>query len=144
MAWPTGQQVPTDNLDSSTGNPSLARIDLYNAVLYLNAIIAAANEEYGPVVTNGFNKINTAQLPNVIAVEGDASLEPTTKIVTVKDTLRLNQRTTEQILAVTGSEIGDVMMCNDAVDGAGTGPAICFWDGTEWKFMLLSGLTTLE
>lgn len=144
MAWPTGQQVDTTNLSSSTANPSLARIDLHDMAVYLNAIIAGKNQPEGPLVLNGFGQIDTNKIPNTVQVTGNLSLEPDTKIVNVKDCLRLNPQLVVQIQASTATYIaGDMMMVVDAPDGAGTGPAIAFYDGTDWKFMLFSGLSTL-
>lgn len=144
MAWPTGAQVSTTNLSSSTANPSLARLDLYSAVTYLNTIIADANQPDGALVLNGLGTIDTDKLPNVMQVPGNLSLEPDSTIVNVRDTLRLNAKTSAQIAASTATYVaGDMMVVTDAPDGAGTGPAICFYDGTDWKFMLFSSLTTL-
>jgi hypothetical protein len=144
MAWPTGSQVDTSNLSTSTANPSLARIDLNEAVTYLNTIIADANQPEGALVLDGFGLITTDKLPNVMQVTGNLSLEPTTTIVNVRDTLRLASKTQEQLEASTATyTVGDIMVISDAPDGAGTGPAVCFYDGTEWKFMLFSSLTTL-
>jgi hypothetical protein len=144
MAWPTGSQVDTSNLSTSTANPSLARIDLYNAVTYLNTIIADANEPEGALVLDGFGLITTDKLPNVMQVTGNLSLEPSTTIVNVRDTLRLASKTKAQIAASTATyTVGDMMIVTDATSGGGTGPAICFYNGTVWKYMLFSSLTTL-
>jgi hypothetical protein len=144
MAWPTGQQVSTTNLSSSTANPSLARMDLNDAVVYLNAIIASKNEPEGACVLDGFGEISTYQIPNVIIVAGDLSLQPQSTVVNIRDTLRLEPKTLVEHGADTATHFaGDMKFVVDAVDGSGTGPAIIIYDGTDWKKLLLSGLGEL-
>lgn len=144
MVWPTGQQASTSNLDSSTDNPSLARLDLYDAVTYLNAIIASKNEADGACVLDSFGQIPTSQIPNTIEVVGNLALEPSTTIVNIKDTLRIEPKSMDQHAADTATHFaGDMKFITDAVDGAGTGPALAIYDGTDWKKILLSGLDDL-
>jgi hypothetical protein len=141
MAWPTGQQVDTTNLDNGADNPALARIDLYQALVYLNQIIASQNQEFGAVVTDGTNKISGSQIPNVIQMGGSISLEPTGKRINIKNFLNLNALTTAQLNALTiDFFLGDVVLISDADSGS---PAVCFYDGTDWKKLPLSGLSVL-
>lgn len=144
MAWPTGSQVDTTNLSSSTANPSLARLDLHDAVVYLNTIIADANQADGALVLNGFGLIDTNKLPNVMQVTGNFVLQPSTTIVNIKDTLRIEPKTMVQHAADSATHFaGDMKFITNAVDGAGTGPALAIYDGTNWKKLLLSSLSNL-
>jgi hypothetical protein len=59
----------------------------------------------------------------------------------VSNTVKLDSATMEAMSTTFVS--GDMAMVSDAPDGASTGPAVCFYNGTDWKFMLFSGLTTL-
>jgi hypothetical protein len=141
MTWPTGQSVDTSNVSSSTGNPSLARLDIYNAFTYLNSIIASANQAYGACVLNSGGTIAGNQLPNTMGITGDVSIEPTTKVVQIKNVLRLNPQTTTEIAAMSTSfGIGDVMMCSNGDSG---NPCLILHDGTAWRKLPLSGLSTL-
>lgn len=144
MTWPTGQQADTSNLDSSTDNPSLARLDLYDALTYLNAIIASKNQPDGACVLDSFGEIPAGTIPNTLAVVGNMALEPSTTIVNIRDTLRLEPKSMDQHAADTATHFaGDMKFITDAVDGAGTGPALAIYDGTDWKKLLLSSLDTL-
>jgi len=141
MAWPTGQQADRSNLNSGSDNPSLARIDLYNALGYVNDMIASENAASGVVVSNAFNKISSNQIPNNVQITGNLSLEPDTKWVSVKNILNVVPLTTSQLQALTISwQLGDIAIVSDADAGD---PAIAFYDGTDWKYMPFSGLTTL-
>lgn len=146
MTFPSGLSASTQNLDSSTDNPSLARSDLYDAVTYLNAIIDSENQTDGVVVLNNVGKLDSEMIPNTVAVTGNIMLEPTEQVVGIKNVMRLYPLTIDELDTLgdtTVFTIGDTCIISDAVDGAGTGPAIAFFDGTDWKFMLFSGLTTL-
>ena len=141
MAWPTGQQATTSNLDNGADNPALARIDLYEALVLLNQIIASQNSAFGAVVTDGTNKISGSQIPNVIQMGGNISLEPTGKRINIKNLLNLNPLTTAQLNALTiDLFLGDVVLVSDADAGA---PAVCFYTGTGWKKLPFSSLSDL-
>lgn len=141
MTWPTGQQANRDNLSSGSDNPGLARIDLDQALEYLNDIIASQNTAYGAVVSNGFNQISSNQIPNNIQISGSLSLEPTNKWVSIKNVLNLVPLTTSQLAALTNEwQLGDMAMISDADAGD---PAICFFDGTDWKKLPLGDMGVL-
>lgn len=141
MVWPTGSQVTRDNLNAGSDNPSLARVDLYTALGYLNDIIASENTALGAVVTDAFNKISSDQIPNNVLITNNLSLEPSTKWVSVKNVLNLVPLTTAQLNALANTwQLGDIAVISDADSG---NPAICFYDGTNWKKMPFSSLSTL-
>ena len=141
MTFPTGQVITTTNLSASTARPSDARADLLLAVQTINTIVADANTAGGVPILSGAGEIVSTQLPSNYAPADDLVLNPATGIVKVQDVLRLQQLTTVQILALATPVLGDVALSVDADDGD---PAICFHDGTDWKFLALSSLTTLE
>lgn len=140
MAFPT-TPANTTNLSAGTNNPALARVDLYNALVLLNDLIASANQANGACVLNGFGKIASSMVPNFIQTTGELSLEPSEQIVTIKYIQRLVPQTTAQLQAMTGPFIlGDIAMVSDADSG---NPAIAFYDGADWKYLAFSSLTAL-
>jgi hypothetical protein len=140
MTFPTGQVITTTNLSSATAKPSDARADLLLAVQTINTIVADANSAGGVAVLNGSGEIVSSQLPSNYAPADDLVLNPTTGLVKVQDVLRLQQLTSAQILALATPALGDIAL---STDGDGGDPAICFHDGTDWKYLALSSLTTL-
>jgi hypothetical protein len=141
MTFPTGQVITTTNLAAATAKPSDARADLLLAVQTINTIVGGANQGSGVPILTGAGEIASNQLPSNYAPADDLVLNPSTGIVKVQDILRLQQLNTAQILALATPVLGDVALSTDADDGD---PAICFHDGTDWKFLALSSLTTLE
>jgi hypothetical protein len=141
MVWPVNQQANTSNIDSAVKSPQLARQDLFNALVLLNQVIASANGSSGAVITNTFNKINPQQLPNNIAMLGNISLQPDTGWVNIQSVLNISPQTTEQLEAsALTPELGDVVIVSDADAGS---PAVCFYDGTDWRKLPFSTLSVL-
>jgi hypothetical protein len=139
MVWPVDAEANLTNLNSGDGNPSLARIDLYNALVLLNDVIGSANEPAGALVLDNFGKINANMVPSTLT--GSISIEPPEQIVTLKYVLKIVPQTTAQLQAMTGPFLfGDIAMVSDADAGE---PAVCFYDGTNWRKMPLSTLDTL-
>jgi hypothetical protein len=140
MAFPANP-ANTSNLASGTNNPSFARLDLYNALVLLNEIIASANQPSGACVLNAFGKIDSSMVPNFVQTAGELSLEPTDQVVTIKYIQRLVPLTTAQLNAIeTPFIMGDCAVVSDADAGD---PAICFYDGTEWRKLPFSTLDPL-
>jgi hypothetical protein len=142
MTFPTGQVIPTSNLSSSTAKPSDARADLLLAVETINTIVADSNAAYGVAVLDGAGQILSSQLPAQYSPSDDLVLAPTTAIVKIQDILRLQVQTKTNVLALTGSAIGDVVLVAD--DLTGVNPKLALWDGSHWKYLALSSLTTLS
>lgn len=142
MTFPTGQVIPTDNLDSSTAKPSDARPDLLLAVETINTIVADADSAYGVAVLDGAAQIKSDQLPAQYSPGDDLVLSPSTGIVKIQDILRLQIMPKATVLALTGSVVGDTVMAADDLTGAN--PKIAFFDGTNWKYIALSSMTTLS
>lgn len=134
--------IDTTNVSSSTANPALARIDINEAFIALNQIIAGKNAVDGVVVLDNNGKIGVNMIPNNVNITGNLALLPSSTIVEVWNTLRLNAQTKAQIQASTATYfMGDLMMCSDAVGG--TSPGLCIYDGSAWRVLDLSTLSTL-
>jgi hypothetical protein len=131
MTFPT-TPIVTDNLDSATDDPSLAREDLLDAVTKLNTIIAEAGLASGVSVLNGSGQVPTAQIPPTITTTGTLTLNPTSGVVNIQNVLRLTQLPTETILTFTGNVSGDMVMCSN-VGNVASNPGVAFYNGTAWR-----------
>jgi hypothetical protein len=138
MTFPLSTTIPTSNLNSPDSDPSLARVDLLQAVQLLNQIIASANGNNGVLVLNGLGKISAARLPGSLAVTGDISLQPSTGVININRVLRLqNTFTTDLGTAATGTtspSAGDLVFL---VDGDAGQPCIGCYDGSQWRVIRL-------
>ena len=134
MTFPLSTTIPTSNLNSPDSDPSLARVDLLQAVQLLNQIIASANAVNGVLVLNGLAKINASSLPGNLTITGDISLQPSTGVININRVLRLqNTFTTDLGTAATGTtspSAGDLVYL---VDGDAGQPCIGCYDGTRWR-----------
>lgn len=133
MTFPTST-ISTANLDSAADSPASARADLLNAVQSLNTIITEANGAGGVVILGGTGKLSTAVMPTTITVTGNQIIEPTTRIVSIRDVLRLTAQPKSDIDLITGMAAGDIAYCTD---GAGGSPCLAVYDGTSWKRVAL-------
>lgn len=136
MAFPN-TQIQTDNLDSDADNPSLARADLYNAVVALNTIIADANTANSVAVLNAAGTISGTQIPLTVTPTGTLTLAPTTGVVKIQDVLRLQILTTSQITSRVGPAAGD---CAYSTDGDGGTPCLAVYDGSAWRVVRLQAV----
>jgi hypothetical protein len=139
MTFPT-TAIPTTNLDSSTDDPSQARANLLTAVQYINTIIAEKNTANGVVVCQGDGTISATLMPTTLAPTGQLTLAPSNTIVKVEDILRLQGIPSSVLKNLTDVAAGDIALATDADSG---NPAICFYTGTEWKYLPQASLTTL-
>lgn len=133
MTFPTSS-ISTANLDSASDNPASARADLLSAVQSLNTIITEANTANGVVVLGGTGKISTAILPTTIAVTGTQIIEPTQRVVNIRDVLRLTAQPKSDIDLIVGMVAGDIAYCTDGDAGA---DCLAVYDGTSWKRIAL-------
>jgi hypothetical protein len=130
MAFPTGTEIPTDNLDSATADPSLARSDLFDAVTAVNDIIASANEASGVLVLTGTGKIPSGIMPDSITLpDGVQIINPASGFVNIRNVLRLQQQTKSQVDAITEMISGDVVFVTNGNAGA---PCLAVYNGTSW------------
>ena len=137
MTFPSSP-VNTSNLDSGSDDPSLARVDLLDAVEKLNTIINEAGTANGVCVLSGTGKIPSNAMPVQISLSsGVQVINPTSGIVNIQDVLRMQQMTSADILALVDPVAGDIAF---ATDGDSTAPALCLYDGTDWRTLSLSSL----
>jgi hypothetical protein len=141
MTFPS-TTVSTANLDSASDDPSLARADLLDAVQKLNTIISEANTANGVVVLNSTGKIPSSSIPGQIALpSGVQVINPADGIVNIRDVLRMQQLTSVEVLALAAPQAGDIAF---ATDGDSTAPALCIYDGDDWRTLSLSSLGFLS
>lgn len=139
MTFPS-TTINTTNLDAATDDPSLARTDLFNAVTALNSIISEADIAGGVALLNGSGQYDSAKMPTTLSVTGTQTISPTSGKVSIQDVLRLSQLPTASINALTGNQLGDIAISTDANAG---NAAICFYDGTNWRYMGFGNLSVL-
>ena len=138
MTFPT-QQIDTTHLDSGADDPSLARADLLLALQTINTILSTANSGYGVLVLQSDGTVNPTKLPGTLAPTGQLTLNPSNGIVKVQNILRLQQIPASVLLGLTATT-GDVALCSDIDAG---GPAICLYDGTNWKYTPKASMSTV-
>jgi len=142
MTFPTGTTISTANLDSATDSPANARADLLATVNAVNSIIASENQANGVCVLNGSGKLPSSTIPPQITLSsGVQVINPTDGVVNIRDVLRLQQMTTVDILALATPVAGDIAF---ATDGDSTAPALCIYDGDDWRTLSLSSLGFLS
>jgi hypothetical protein len=139
MTFPT-TPISTDNLNSSADDPSLARADLLQAVETINTILDTANQGYGVVVLQSDGTIDPTVLPGTLAPTGQLTLYPSNGFVKVQNILRLQQIPVSTLTILTDVEAGDVALATDADSG---NPALCIYDGTDWKYLPMASWTTV-
>ena len=130
MTFPT-TTVNTSNLDSSSDDPSLARVDILDAVNKLNQIISNADAAFGVSVLDGSGYIKSGQLPPSMNINGTLTLAPVTGIVNVQSLLRVTPQTETVIVATTAQE-GDIMVCANLITSGANVGGIAFYNGTSW------------
>jgi hypothetical protein len=130
MAFPT-TTISTDNLDSATDDPSLARGDILDAVEKLNTIIDEASGADGVCVLDGSGLVPSAQLPATYSTVGTTTFTPGTGIVNIQDRLRLTPLNNATIVALSDPQLGDIVIASNI--SANAGPGIVFYSGTDWR-----------
>lgn len=135
MGWGTVGNVSTDNLDSATDNPSLARADLYAAMLELQNVINGRASANGVASLNASSKIPSAQLPDTLTSSSGQPilLQPSSGRVTIQDILKLTPKTVTELNALTAFE-GDIAYCSNGDAGS---KCIAIYDGSAWKVISL-------
>ena len=131
MSFPTST-ISTANLDSSADDPSLARVDLLDAVTKLNTIISEADTAYGVPILNSSGLIKSTQLPTTISAAGTQVLSPSTGIVNIQSILRISPQSEATIVALTGVQEGDMVLCANLISGNANVGGIAFYTGTSW------------
>jgi hypothetical protein len=68
------------------------------------------------------------------------TLNPVSTIVKIEDILRLQLIPSSVLKNLSTPIAGDVALSSDADAG---NPALCFYDGTDWRFMPMAGWSTV-
>jgi hypothetical protein len=139
MSFPASTtQVPTENLDSGSDNPSLARVDLLQTVQLLNQIIDGQNAADGVAVLDSSGNIPSSKLPQTIAYAGAGYqyIAPAGGIVEIQSLLRLAPLLKVQVQALNTSTLasGTVAYCSNVSTGTA---ALVVWNGSAWKQIAL-------
>lgn len=133
MTFPLGQSINTSNLDSSSDDPSQARIDLYNLVVLVNQLVASANSAQGVCVLDSSGLIPNANMNGYFSVLGDVSLRPSSGVINVRNVLRMNQLAAADIGISVGTDeptAGDIIYL---LDGDAGRPCLGVYDGASWR-----------
>lgn len=138
MTFPT-TPVTTTHLSSPSADPSLARADLLTAVEYINTIIDEKNTADGVVVLQGDGTIASTLMPTAIR-PSTLTLGPDSTVVKIEDILRLQLIPKAVLMNLTTPIAGDIALSSDADSG---NPALCFYDGINWRFMPIAGWSTV-
>lgn len=135
MSWGTAANVTTNNLNSATDDPSQARIELYNALIELIAVINGRGAANGVAALNSSGKITNTQLPDTITSSSGQPLllSPSSGRVTVEDILKLTPQTVTELEGITAFE-GDIAYCSNGDAGS---KCIAVYDGSDWKVISL-------
>lgn len=135
MTFPTGTVISTTNVSTADSNPSLARTDIYDLIVAFNQLVASVNTASGVAALNGDGTLSSQYLPTTYATSGDLQLRPTSKIVNIRDVLRMAQRLTADNSLLTGSVAGDIIYLTDGDRGL---PCLAVYDGTNWRIVRLA------
>lgn len=136
MAFPSGTQIITTNIDTANGDPSQARVDLYNLILAFNQLVASENTASGVCVLNASGKIAAAFLPaNYTTASGQLQLAPANGIVNINRVLRLTQTNADDlgsVLGTTSPSAGDLAYLTNGDAGQ---PCLACYDGSNWRIV---------
>jgi hypothetical protein len=135
MTFPTGTVISTTNVSTADSNPSLARTDIYDLIVAFNQLVASVNTASGVAALNGDGTLSSQYLPTTYATSGDLQLRPSSKIVNIRDVLRMAQRLTADNSLLTGSVAGDIIYLTDGDAGR---PCLAVYDGTNWRVVRLA------
>ncbi len=134
MTFPTGTVIPTTNVETVDSSPALARADIYSLIVAFNQLVASQNLASGVAVLNGDGTLSSEYLPANYTKTGDITILPSSKIVNIKDVLRLAQRLTADNSLLTSPVAGDIIYLTDGDAG---NPCLSVYDGTKWRVVRL-------
>jgi len=134
MSFPTAStQIPTTNLASGTANPSLARQNLLDLTTAVNSIISSQNAAGGVMVLDGGGQVPSDKLPGSITLaSGTQIINPVSRVVNVRDFLRIQVQTTAQITAYASPQQGDIACASDGDAGR---QCLTIYDGSAWRVL---------
>lgn len=119
MGWGNAGNVSTTNLDNANDDPSLARNDLYLALIELAAVINGRDTSNGVCPLDASSLVPNTKLPNTLisSSANDLTLTPNTGRVTVNDILKLNPQTVNDLENLT-VQAGDIAYCSNGDAGS--------------------------
>lgn len=137
MSFPTGTVIDTTNLSTAAGDPSLARADLFTTVTAVNGIISSADQPSGVAMLSAVGKYDSSKFPTTITAT--TILAPSGGVLSIQDIVRLTAIRSADFAGLT-SQLGDIAISDDA---AGGNPALCVYDGTDWRYLAMGNLTVI-
>ena len=134
MSFPASStQIVTTNLASGTANPSLARQNLLDLVTAVNEIIAGQNAAGGVMVLDGGGLVPSNQLPaSITLASGTQIINPVSRVVNVRDFLRIQVQTSAQITSYSTPQQGDIACSSDGDAGR---QCLTIYDGSNWRVL---------
>jgi hypothetical protein len=136
MTFPSGQQISTANVSSSTGDPSLARADIYDLMVAFNQLVASENSQQGVLVLDSSGKIAGTFLPATYSTtSGQLQLQAANGVVNIQRVLRLHQFNADDLgsaLGTTSPTAGDLIFLTNGDAGQ---PCLGCYDGTAWRIV---------
>jgi hypothetical protein len=117
MAFPSGANLTTTNLDSSADDPSLARADLLDLMNKVQDIIDSENSADGVVVLDSSGQLDSTILPTNWQPESLTISALNTGIVQINDQVGLGPMTKAELAgyaAVAYAGLGWITICQDA------------------------------
>ncbi len=136
MGWGTSGNVTTVHLNSGSDDPSQARVEIYNALVELQAVIGGRATSNGVAPLDASSKITNTYLPDTIASSfaTDLTVAPATNRTVFQNIISLTPRTVSQLTILTANE-GDIAYCSNG-DAGNPCLAVCKGtsdsNGTEW------------
>lgn len=139
MSFPSSTtQISTDNLDSGSDNPALARADLLQTVQLVNQIIAGQNAAGGALVLDGTGLVPSSRFPQTISYSGGGNqiISPANGVVEIQSLVRLAPLLKVQVQAINTATLasGTVAYCSNVSTGTA---ALVVWNGSAWKQIAL-------
>lgn len=130
MAWANVSNVVTDNVDSASKNPALAREDLYNALVELQNVINGRGAASGVASLDSTSKVPQNQInPVLTSTSGEITLQPNNTRVNIEDIINLNPVDYSSLPASPSK--GDVAyLTTDG--GSGSIEQLVFYNGSDW------------
>ena len=134
--------IPTTNLDSDADDPSLARVDILQAITSLNTIMAEVNQAYGAALLGADGKLDGTKFPDSQYTDGQCTITAGSNVISLQSLVRLQRIPKDVLLELTNMIDGDIVLSTDADSGK---LALCIYDGfnEEWKYLPMSSWTTV-
>jgi hypothetical protein len=136
MGWGTSGNVTTVHLNSGSDDPSQARVEIYNALVELQAVIAGRATSNGVAPLGSDSKVANTYLPDTItsSFATDLTVAPATNRTVFQNIISLTPRTVSQLI-ILNANAGDIAFCSDG-DAGQPCIAVCTGstdsNGTEW------------